>query len=314
MLKPMKAAPRAVAPISAAEVFSACSSLDPGSPSGSPLSSAKPGSPSSRKSGDADAEAEGNALVDDAAEHGCGRGVEPDLTQQDQDRSSHDEAHGKRRNGVLEGLPGRRSRALRNPAAASSTTSTTNSSPRMTSICHGSVCGSDPPHLHRVKQRDTEQESSRGRRGPGQGPPRSMLTWWRWTPPLSWRRSRRPPTSCRLASARDGPANPAGYSSSGTSSLLQASSTGSTMRHACSVSSPLTDRTLSPLRASRRTIPYGGNGGLSHSTPDDRLARRSCSDRLAVQGQCQRSVVAQVELRVEPRRGAHPKGVAGDCP
>ena len=76
--------------------------------------------------------------------------------------------------------------------------------------------------------------------------------------PRQQEKTRRPSTSGQVTSARPGPVDPAGYSASGTSFSAHASSTGSTMRHACSASSALTDRALSPVRTSRRTRPYGG--------------------------------------------------------
>jgi len=50
-----------------------------------------------------------------------------------------------------------------------------------------------------------------------------------------------------------GPADPAGYSSSGTAPSDQPSSTGVTMRHACSASSPPIESVLRPWRTSSST-------------------------------------------------------------
>jgi hypothetical protein len=58
---------------------------------------------------------------------------------------------------------------------------------------------------------------------------------------------------------RYGPAEPAGYCSSGTSAARHAASTGATTRHACSASSPPTDSALVPPRTSSRTCAYGGS-------------------------------------------------------
>jgi hypothetical protein len=56
-------------------------------------------------------------------------------------------------------------------------------------------------------------------------------------------------------SAAGGPADPAGYSSSGTVLSAQAASTGVTMRHAASASSPLIESAPLPFRTSSSTRP-----------------------------------------------------------